>query len=77
MSRIKIGVIKTIRPDFGFIHCDDGNDYFYHETKIKDDKDLSVGDPVEFELSDYIPKGKRLPPVSGLWKRKPYCQKKC
>ena len=70
MSKTKIGIITNIRDDFGFIHCqDDGNDYFFHKTKMKEGESLSKGVIVEFELSDHTPKGKDLPPVSALWKK--------
>lgn len=34
---------------FGFIHGDDGNDYFVHETGIKAGTSLNEGDKVSFK----------------------------
>ena len=37
--------------------------------KIKEEDSLSKSVVVEFELSDYIPDGRELPPVTALWKK--------
>ena len=39
---------------FGFISCDDGNDYFVHHTGIAGDgfKTLAEGAEVEFEVEE-------------------------
>jgi cold shock protein len=56
------GTIRTLRVDkgFGFIKCEAGHDYFFHQTAIYGEgiADLREGDGVEFEVTD-SPKGLR------------------
>jgi cold shock protein len=56
------GTIRTLRVDkgFGFIKCEAGQDYFFHQTAIYGEgiADLREGDGVEFEVTD-SPKGPR------------------
>lgn len=35
---------------FGFIHGDDGNDYFVHETGLKPGVSITEGDKVTFKV---------------------------
>jgi CspA family cold shock protein len=35
---------------FGFIHGDDGNDYFVHETGLKPGASITEGDKVTFKV---------------------------
>ena len=50
------GKVKWINDQkgFGFISCDDGNDYFVHHTGIDGDgfKTLAEGAEVEFEVEE-------------------------
>lgn len=49
---------------FGFIHGDDGNDYFVHETGIKAGTSLNEGDKVSFTIG----KGERGPKAENVEK---------
>ena len=50
------GTVKWFNEQkgFGFISCDDGNDYFVHHTGINGDgfKTLAEGAAVEFEVEE-------------------------
>jgi len=50
---------------FGFIHGDDGNDYFVHETGIKAGTSLNEGDKVTFTVGqgDKGPKAENVEKV--------------
>jgi CspA family cold shock protein len=53
MEAPKIGKIKCVKPDYGFIVADDGTgDVFFHKSKIRADlfSELRPGDPVRYRL---------------------------
>jgi cold shock CspA family protein len=53
------GTIKTLRFDglFGFIHGDDGTDYFFHQEDVEGSFEvLQVGDSVGFAAMTPPPK---------------------
>ena len=50
---------------FGFIEGDDGEEYFFHQSVILDDKSLNEGDKVSFETT-VTNKGKQAKDVKLL-----------
>ncbi|MEM2974470.1 MAG: cold shock domain-containing protein [Candidatus Micrarchaeia archaeon] len=46
------GTVKffNVRKNFGFIHGDDGNDYFVHVSGLKPGVAIRDGDKVRFEV---------------------------
>jgi cold shock protein len=48
------GRVKYFNPDkgYGFIITDNGVDYFYHVSDVKDVKLTEVGDTVQFEVGN-------------------------
>jgi cold shock CspA family protein len=58
------GRIKTLRETFGFITAADGREFFFHDSDLVEDFDLSVGDSVTFEPVEPAPvKGPRAQQV--------------
>lgn len=51
---MKIGRVTYFnnKKGFGFLHHDDGNDYFFHITAFLDDKDKNIkrGDVFSFDV---------------------------
>ena len=46
------GTVKFFnrKKNFGFVHGDDGNDYFVHVTGLKEGTTVDEGDRVKFEI---------------------------
>ena len=40
------------RKGFGFITADDGKEYFFHQSAIKDNATLGDNDPVTFDVEE-------------------------
>ena len=63
------GTVKWFndKKGFGFISCDDGNDYFVHHTSILGDgfKTLAEGAKVQFEI-ETTDKGPRAVKVAKI-----------
>jgi cold shock CspA family protein len=62
-----IGTIKTLLANrgYGFIHGEDGLEYFFHEDDQVDDFELKAGDRVSFERVEPAPlKGLRAREVA-------------
>ncbi len=62
-----IGNIKSLQPTFGFIHVEDGRDFFFHDSDLLGDVELALGDRVTFEIVEpQPPKGPRARDVAFL-----------
>lgn len=63
MSTTLTGTIKRLIPKrgFGWIRTEDGNDYFFHHSELKNCtfKDVDEGDAVSFVPVPDSPKGPR------------------